>query len=39
MKFIELFDSRDKEKRISHIRNLMALACADGKLLKDLEAA
>lgn len=30
MKFIELFDSRDKKKRLSHIRNLVALACSDG---------
>ena len=30
MKFIELFDSRDKKKRISHIKNLVALACSDG---------
>lgn len=34
MKFIELFDSRDKKKRLSHIRNLVALACADGSLDK-----
>lgn len=34
MKFIELFDSRDKKKRLSHIRNLIALACADGSLDK-----
>lgn len=32
MKFIELFDSRDKKKRLSHIRNLVALACADDSL-------
>lgn len=35
MKFIELFDSRDKKKRLSHIRNLVALACADGSLDKN----
>jgi uncharacterized tellurite resistance protein B-like protein len=34
MKFIELFDSRDKKKRLSHIRNLILLACADGTLSK-----
>lgn len=34
MKFIEIFDSRDKKKRLSHIRNLVALACADGSLDK-----
>lgn len=34
MKFIELFDSRDKKKRLSHVRNLVALACADGSLDK-----
>lgn len=34
MKFLELFDSRDKKKRLSHIRNLIALACADGSLDK-----
>lgn len=35
MKFLELFDSRDKKKRLSHIRNLVALACADGSLDKN----
>lgn len=34
MKLLELFDSRDKKKRMSHIRNLVALACADGSLDK-----
>ena len=34
MKLLELFDSRDKKKRLSHIRNLVGLACADGKLEK-----
>lgn len=34
MKLIELFDSRDKKKRLSHIRNLVALGCADGSLDK-----
>lgn len=32
MKFLELFDSRDKKRRLSHIKNLVALACADGSL-------
>jgi len=32
MKLMELFDSRDKKKRISHIRNLVALAFADGSV-------
>lgn len=31
MKIKELFDSRDKKKRLSHIRNLIALACSDDK--------
>jgi len=35
MKFLELFDSRDKKKRLNHIRNLVALACADGSLDKN----
>lgn len=35
MKLLELFDSRDKKKRLSHIRNLIALACADGSLDKN----
>lgn len=30
MKLLELFDSRDKKKRMSHIKNLLALAFADG---------
>lgn len=30
MKFMELFDSRDKKRRLSHIRNLVALSFADG---------
>lgn len=30
MKFKELFDSRDKKKRLSHLRNLIALSLADG---------
>jgi hypothetical protein len=34
MNLLELFDSRDKKKRLSHIRNLIALACADGSLEK-----
>lgn len=32
MKFLELFDSRDKKTRLSHIRNLLALALIDGSL-------
>lgn len=36
MKFIELFDSRDKKKRLSHIKNLLAIAMADG-VLEDSE--
>lgn len=32
MKLFELFDSRDKKKRMSHIKNLVALACSDGEL-------
>ena len=32
MNFTDLFDSQDKKKRLSHIRNLVALSCADGKL-------
>lgn len=32
MKFVELFDSRDKKRRLSHIRNLIILAIADGHL-------
>jgi len=35
MNFLELFDSRDKKKRLSHIRNLMVLSLADGRLAKD----
>ena len=32
MKLLEIFDSRDKKKRLSHIRNLVGLACSDGTL-------
>lgn len=32
MKLVELFDGRDKKKRLSHIRNLVALAVSDGEL-------
>lgn len=32
MKAVELFDSRDKKKRLSHMRNLMILGFADGQL-------
>lgn len=35
MRLLELFDSRDKKKRLSHIRNLVFLACSDGQLDKD----
>ncbi len=34
MKLTELFDSRDKKKRLSHIRNLVILSVADGTLDK-----
>lgn len=34
MKIKELFDSRDKKKRLSHIINLVILACSDGSLDK-----
>ncbi|MFV0217073.1 hypothetical protein OBJ92_08535 [Empedobacter falsenii] len=30
MKILELFDSRDKKKRLSHIANLLAMAGMDG---------
>jgi len=30
MGILDLFDSRDKKKRLSHIKNLIALASADG---------
>lgn len=30
MSFLDLFDSRDKKKRLSHIRNLIMLALSDG---------
>jgi hypothetical protein len=30
MKINELFESRDKKKLLSHMRNLFAIACADG---------
>jgi uncharacterized tellurite resistance protein B-like protein len=32
MNLLELFDSRDKKRRLSHMRNLIALACADGSI-------
>lgn len=35
MGFWDIFDSRDKKERLSHIKNLLALACADGHLTKD----
>ncbi len=35
MKLLELFDSRDKKKRLSHIRNLISLACIDGQIDKN----
>lgn len=34
MNFLDLFNSRDKNKRLSHIKNLIGLACCDGKLDK-----
>lgn len=34
MKVKELFDSRNKKKRLSHMRNLMILGFADGQLSK-----
>jgi len=35
MKLFELFDSRDKKRRLSHIKNLVALACSDGEFDED----
>lgn len=35
MRILELFDSRDKKKRMSHIKNLVALILADGVIEKD----
>lgn len=35
MALIDLFDSRDKKKRLSHIKNLIALAASDGELDKN----
>lgn len=35
MGFWDIFDSRDKKKRLSHIKNLLALACTDGRLTED----
>ena len=34
MALIDLFDSGDKKKRLSHIKNLVALAASDGELDK-----
>lgn len=35
MALIDLFDSGDKKKRLSHIKNLVALAASDGELDKN----
>ncbi len=35
MDFLDLFDSRDKKKRLSHIKNLIVLACADGEVAQE----
>ncbi|MCS7035700.1 MAG: hypothetical protein RMJ33_05225 [Saprospiraceae bacterium] len=35
MGFWDIFDSRDKKKRLSHIKNLIVLACADGEVDKN----
>jgi len=35
MALIDLFDSGDKKKRLSHIKNLVALAAADGEIDKN----
>jgi len=32
MALLDLFDGRDKKKRLSHVRNLLALAASDGNL-------
>jgi len=34
MALLDLFDSGDKKKRLSHIKNLVALAAADGEIDK-----
>jgi uncharacterized tellurite resistance protein B-like protein len=34
MALLDLFDSRDKKKRLSHIKNLVALAASDGEIDK-----
>lgn len=35
MALIDLFDSGDKKKRLSHIKNLIALAASDGEIDKN----
>lgn len=35
MALLDLFDSRDKKKRLSHLRNLVALAASDGEIDKN----
>ena len=35
MNLVELFDSRDKKKRLSHVKNLVGLALADGNRDED----
>lgn len=35
MALIDLFDSGDKKKRLSHIKNLVALAASDGEIDKN----
>lgn len=35
MALLDLFDSRDKKKRLSHIRNLVMIAAADGVIDED----
>lgn len=35
MSFIDLFKSRESREKLSHLKNLMAIAFADGKLEKN----
>ena len=39
MSFIDLFKSRESREKLSHLKNLMAVAFADGKLEKNEMAA
>ncbi len=39
MSFIDLFKSRESRERLSHLKNLVAVAAADGKLDKNEMAA